>query len=157
MEKTKVNLCKSCGKNDSETKFYEYLNTRCILCKRKSVKDSKNIKEKSIREEKIENIDPDEKIRYLWSEMMREPFYRNGRKSILDFMEETEQDISDLLMSNEKLKSEFFTGLDKVKEEVNILFKFRKEFESIIDLKISLAINKMKEEIIEEIKNNLNK
>jgi len=157
MEKTKVNLCKSCGKNDSETKFYEYLNTRCILCKRKSVKDSKNIKEKSIREEKIENIDPDEKIRYLWSEMMREPFYRNGRKSILDFMEETEQDISDLLMSNEKLKSECFTGLDKVKEEVNILFKFRKEFESIIDLKISLAINKMKEEIIEEIKNNLNK
>jgi hypothetical protein len=149
----KVYLCKACGKNDSEVKFYEYLNTKCIECKIKSVKESKKSKEKEVRDEKIEKIDPDEKIRFLWSEMVKEPFYRNGRKSILDFMEETDQDISDLVMSGDKIKVECFAGIDVLKDKFNT---FQKEINHIIDVKVyqlkKEIYNELKREIIDELK-----
>lgn len=141
-ESQKVYFCKVCRKNDSETKFYEYLNTRCMECKRKSVKDSRNNKIEKIRDEKINEVDPDEKIRFLWSEMMREPFMRNGRKSIMDFIEETEQDISDLVIEDGKIRNDFFKSLDLLKEQIQNLNKFQRQIDEIIDIKVE---NKIKE------------
>jgi hypothetical protein len=138
--KKKSYFCKSCGKNDSETKFYDYLTTKCSDCKKKDVKDSRESKTKEVREEKINQIDPDERIRYLWSEMMKEPFYRNGKKSVLDFMEETEQDISDLVMSGEKVKLDCLESINDLKEKINTIFKFQEEIEKMIDLKIENKI-----------------
>ncbi len=70
----KTYLCKTCGKNNSEVKFYEYINTKCIDCKIKSVKENRKkvAKEgKSDLEEKINNK-IDEIKRELIDEIKRE-------------------------------------------------------------------------------------
>ncbi len=140
-EPKKSYFCKSCGKDDSKVKFYTYLHTKCMMCKRKSVKESKDNKFKALREEKIDAIDPDEKIRYLWSEMIKEPFYKNGRKSILDFMEETEQDISDLVIGVGDIKVDCVKITDSLKENILSLLKFQKEINLIIDSRVDLKIS----------------
>jgi hypothetical protein len=139
-ENKKVYKCKSCGKDDSQVKFYEYLYSKCSECKKKNVKEQRGIKNEKIRDEKISEIDPDEKIRYLWSEMMKEPFLRNGKKSIMDFIEETEQDISDLVMEDQKIKSEFYKAIHILKEEFNSLSKFQQQINEIIDLKVEIKV-----------------
>lgn len=144
----KVYYCKVCGKNDKETKFYDYLNTKCIICKRKKVKEARDNKIRENREEKIDNIDPDEKIRYLWSEMMKEPFHRNGKISILDFMQETEQDISELVLESEKNKSDCFASISFLREKINSFDNFELRINEIIDLRIEIALNKFKNELI---------
>ncbi len=149
-ESKKVYFCKSCGKDDSEVSFYAYLHTRCMLCKRKSVKDSKDNKNKEVREEKINTIDPEEKIRYLWSEMMKEPFYRNGKKSILDFMEETDQDISDLVLGLGDLKIDCFKGIESQSEKILPITKFIKNIDTFIDSRVELAITNFKKELFEK-------
>jgi len=50
-------LCRKCGKNDTETKFYDYLKSQCISCKINHVKDSRSNKFKENTEDKIrENL-----------------------------------------------------------------------------------------------------
>ncbi len=156
-EPKKLYFCKACGKDDSEVKFYAYLHTRCILCKRQSVKDTKDNKIKELREEKISEIDPDEKIRYLWSEMMKEPFYRNGKKSILDFMEETEQDISDLILEFGDLKIDCFKTIESQNVSIIKSTKFIQNIDAYINSKVELAIANFQKELFEkyEIKKKL--
>jgi len=139
----KVFYCKSCNKNDTETKFYEYLTSRCISCKIKKVKEIQTSKVKEKREEKISEIDPDERIRYLWSEMMKEPFYRNGRKSLLEFMEETDQDISQLVMEDENIKVDCFKAIDALQSKVDSLLRFKKDIDDLINMKVKIAIDKI--------------
>jgi hypothetical protein len=118
-EEMKIYVCKSCGKNSNEVKFYSNLTSKCSECKKKISKEYRESK----KEDKIDEIDPDEKIRYLWSQMMEKPFYRNGKKSILDFMREAENDISDLVLLTENLKDEI---ADLKEENENLKNKLEK-------------------------------
>jgi hypothetical protein len=136
--------CRTCGKNDSQTKFYSYLYSKCILCKRKDVKDDYFSKKTEIREEKINQIDPDEKIRFLWSEMMREPIFK-GKFSIMDFFEDTDQNISELVIRSMDNKNLLLEKIDNLKSYLNL---------SISTLKKELK-EEIKKELIEEIKKDL--
>jgi hypothetical protein len=55
-ETNKKYYCKTCNRSNIETKFYNYLNTKCIECKIKSVKDAKKIKKDDKISELISGI-----------------------------------------------------------------------------------------------------
>ena len=92
----KIFYCKVCGKDNSEAEFYDYLTSRCKICKNKNSKDNYLLKRKNERGTKLQVLDPDGKTRELWELLMNEPFWRDGKISLLQFMQETEDTVTDL-------------------------------------------------------------
>jgi hypothetical protein len=94
--------CKWCGRNTVQgAKFYNGSKVKCKDCKKKQVKENNLEKLRTLKENKIEILDPGRNIRTCFFELLEEPILRSGRISILGLLDEIEQDYSDLLLDIE--------------------------------------------------------
>jgi hypothetical protein len=106
--------CKTCFETDKD-KFYGYLPTKCIPCKRKLVKDKKQENSAEKRLEKLNEIDPENKVRDIIEEVMKKDKVIEN-KSIFKFLNDVNSEIN----SNAELMDVKF---NKVSSYLNELYK----------------------------------
>jgi hypothetical protein len=159
--------CSTCGKDDEQTKFYPYLKSKCIECRKKESKDfrkcqkikvqelEENIKQEK-REEKLNEIDPDENIRYLCGEMiLNEKIECLRNKTLIDYVRSAEDEINELVDRFIQLK-ECIAKLEKnLFHKMENLESLVKMNDSRMEILIEDKMKVLKSQILNEIKNEI--
>ncbi len=112
--------CKTCFETNKDN-FYPYLTSKCIACKRKVAREKKQEILSEKRLEKLNDIDPDNKIRDVVEEVMKKDKVIEN-KSIFSFL----SNVNSRIMDNEEMMDVKF---NKVSSYFNELYKLIKQLQ----------------------------
>jgi hypothetical protein len=167
---TKNFKCSTCGKTNDEVKFYPYLKSKCIQCKNKDVKHyrkSQKIKvqeleegiRKDKRDEKLNEIDPDENIRYLCGEiLLNEKIQCLRNRTLIEFIMSTEDELNNLFERYcnykeymKQIEGGIYKEINSTNDKINSLMEFKKNFDELVENRAQTLFHKYLNDNIENI------
>jgi len=174
MSETSKCKCSACGRNGNETEFYDYLKSKCKECKKKESKENRAEKKEKVKEmenilvsekrvAKIQEIDPEEKIRYLCEELLlKEKVSCLRNKSVLDYIKDTDFELCELFdrYSNYKdsmkiMEDTIFDKISQINTNIDILIKFKRDFDDLVEKRTVSTFRKYLDENLQKIKNDI--
>lgn len=166
--------CSACGRNGNETEFYDYLKSKCKECKKKESKENRAEKKEKVKEmentlisekrvAKIQEIDPEEKIRYLCEELLlKEKVSCLRNKTVLDYIQDTDFELCELFdrYSNYKdsmkiMEDNIFEKINQININLNTLNKFKRDFDDLVEKRAICVFTKYIDENLVKIKNDI--